>query len=324
MVLVFLRSLLIILFLSSFVCADFHLINGGFYNSSSGSWLRLPRWKPYDLTASIPVFPTEDQISMFNITLIYPENNEKCITGEVVEFRYSVNVQGLTECYLFHNNTGSWIIEAVDYSPINKEMNKINDTLNPNTIEWTIQCRNDTTVFISNSGNFSFILVDKPYCAELSDISCPSNISLGRDYIFSAQLKNTRGYVLPNQDCDVWITNNNGDLIENFDTIIENDKIIEDELRNYYVLGQNKTAFLTDESGYYIYSFLVNNSWAYVGDNYTVNFVCNGELGSCNFTVSKSSLVDVEGVRRLSKSLGGLILLFMVIFGSFLVLYTKR
>jgi hypothetical protein len=85
-----------------------------------------------------------------------------------------------------------------------------------------------------------------------------------------------------------------------------------DKNGNQINVAKDKTP-LTDSQGWYVYSFQIDPAWAWVGDEYTINAVCNGQAALCNFNVTIDRLTDVERYDELGKAAGGIIVFWLLV-----------
>lgn len=245
------------------------------------------------------------------VELVSPQDGEDCVVGDLVNFEYIPLEDSIVSCYLYHNNSGIWSSEKSDYNPSSDVINVFNDSIDPNHLLWGVRCMNDTTIF--TSFNYSFILTDKPYCATLDSTVCPSSIRLNDIGVFKTHLANTRGFDLENQDCNVWIENNNSVVVKTFDSLIYSQQVKQqlDDEGNWINVADVKVP-VTDSGGNYVFPFAVDSNWAWVGDEYTIYAVCNGVETSCAFNVTSQRLMDTTNIRDTAKK--GMGQVFMVVF----------
>lgn len=98
-------------------------------------------------------------VSSVDVNLLSPANN---ITYSVaaLNFTYNVTFDGfnLYNCSLYFNNTGSWIINQTDLSPVNNSNNTfLNVPVSQRTYKWGIGCYNGSETIFSVT-NRTFII----------------------------------------------------------------------------------------------------------------------------------------------------------------------
>jgi len=258
-----------------------------------------------------------------NVTLVYPPNNSPCLTGDHVMLYYSPNDATMTACSLYTNSSGVWNLDIFNSSVTPSVINSFNLSLSsPGSFIWTVKCR-DSGNGVYNTSNWSFIVTPAPYCAYLTDTSCTQNISINSNGTLKTRLGNTKGFWLENQDGNIFITNARGEIVKSYDTMMidAETQIQIDKNGNYINIAKDKTP-LTDSQGYYIYSFPVSDSWAWVNDNYTIHAVLNGQEAVCNFTVRIDRLSDYERYDQLGKAAGGMVMFWIILSG--LAVYLLR
>lgn len=260
---------------------------------------------------------TPSVVAEHNITLLTPVDGDGCVTDHVVNFSFYLDETATDGCRLWHNNSGVWSLESAEYLSVSLGYNYFIDEVDSNTILWGVECHDKPPANIDWSDNFTFTVVDAPYCAVLSSTSCMSNPNKGGFGTLKTRLGNTQGFWLEGQDCNVWIEDVDGETVEVF-----NSMIYQQEVKQFYDSEGNIANLvypefpLTDSQGWFVFKFLIDPEWAWVGDNYTIYAVCNGQQTSCDFSVDKSkSPADIENIRLMGKNFGGLVIVFMVILG---------
>lgn len=249
-----------------------------------------------------------------NVTLTYPADAESCVPGTSLNLTYTVADASVTTCHLYSNHTGTWALTDSNYtvSSAANNRNYFSETLNPGTIGWGVTCTNATTGIWASS-NFTFTLKNVPYCATLTEVSCNSNPNIGSVSVFRARLKNTKGFSLEHQDCNVYITNVNDIPVKAYNTMLvgQETQIQLDKDGNWINTGEHKVP-LTDSSGYYVFPFIVDPEWAYYQDNYTIHAVCNGVEATCAFQADKTALPDMNNMEAFGREAGGIIVLAVI------------
>lgn len=248
-----------------------------------------------------------------NITLSSPVNGSSCIVGPVVGFTFYVD-DDVDRCELWHNNSGLWSMEYQD-DTVTTGYYTYNTSVDPNTIIWNVKCTMLSPEHVSfGLNNFTFIVTDAPYCAVLTSTSCPAEVNVGSEGVFKTRLSNTLGFYLENQDCNVWVENIDGEIVKAYPSMIYQQEVIEqlDEEGNWMNIVQPEYP-LTDSLGWYVFPFTPERSWAWVGDEYVIHTVCNGQETTCGFNVSNTRLLDVEDAERTMKAGGGIFILFIIL-----------
>jgi hypothetical protein len=269
--------------------------------------------------------------SAADVYLTAPTNANTCVLGQAVNFSYTPNQSSITHCNLFTNQSGLWAIydTATNISALTSSA-FLNEPLSPGTYLWGVTCGNATSNMVSS--NFSFSLKNVAYCAILSETTCPLNPNVNSMTQGKTRLSNSRGFYLENQDCNVYITDADGNPVKAFDTMLYmQDVSVQLDKDGNTVNVADKKVPLTDAAGYYVFPFLVDRDWAWVGANYSLVFSCNGIVSSCNFTVDKDRLPDMNNYDELGKEAGGIILFlilaaiaFVSIIGYLIYLWRKR
>jgi len=252
-------------------------------------------------------------VSAEDITLNYPTDDNNCVLGQTINFSYTPTVE-VTQCNLYTNISGSWSILASNTSALYNQPNYFyNQELSPGINMWGIRCINSTLDDLF-SANFTFTLKDVAYCAVLSGTVCPLEPNVNSIAVAQTRLSNTRGFSLENQDCAVWATNQNGNLVKTWDTMTVDQLVtlVLDSSGNWLNTLDKKIP-LTDSSGYYTFPFLVERDIFWVGDNYTLHFSCNGIESTCSFIPSKDRLPDMNNYQQLGMDAAGLFLLVIIL-----------
>ena len=252
-------------------------------------------------------------VSGEDITLNNPTNNNNCVLGQNVNFSYTPTVE-VSSCNLYTNDTGTWSILASNTSAVYNQPNFFyNQEISPGEVLWGIRCVNSTSDDLY-SPNYTFILKDVAYCAVLSGTVCPLEPNVNSVAVAQTRLSNTRGFSLENQDCAVWATNSNGNLVKTWDTMtVEQQVTLVLDGSGNWLNTLDKKIPLTDSSGYYTFPFLVERDTFWVGDNYTLHFSCNGIEATCSFIPSKDRLPDMNNYQQLGMDAMGLFLLLIIL-----------
>jgi len=251
-------------------------------------------------------------ISAEDITLNYPTNGDSCVISNPVNFSYTPNVP-VNNCNLYTNNTGTWLLTDYNFSVANLSINYFRETLSVGTVLWGVQCSNTTETMSSSNNTFTYKAV--LYCAVLSDTTCTSKPNLGNYGVVKTRLSNTRGVYLQNQDCEVHVTRDSDNTpIKVYDTMLNNAEtdIQLDKDGNWINTGLKK-APLTDSQGLFIYSYYIDPTVYWMGDNYTMHVICNGQEAACSFQVDKSRLPDTENMQQLGYDASGVVALFFIL-----------
>lgn len=254
------------------------------------------------------------------ITNILPEQNAECILTGNVSFKFYLSEEADGGCEFWSNDTGTFLLSSdgisgdFGFNTFTYYFDK------PNTVLWRIGCANVTPPDVSyNPINSTFTITDAPYCATLSETTCPSTGYIGSEYVFKTRLGNTNGLWLENQDGNIWIEDSTGAIVKKFNSMgVNQESAIQLDSDGNWINTASPDTILTDSRGYYVYPFIVDSEWAYYGDELTVKAVLNGQETSCNFNVSKSKLPDVEHMEALGKEAGGVLTLILA---GFIVLY---
>jgi hypothetical protein len=203
-----------------------------------------------------------------NITLYYPSDGDNCVIGDTINISYIPNVP-VNNCNLYTNTSGVWTLTDSSFSVFNLSMNYFYESPSVATYLWQIQCSNTTHTLYSKNRTFTY--KDVAYCAVLSAATCTSTPNVGSKGVLNSRLSNTRGVYLENQDCSVYITRDSDNApVVVYDTMLYNAEtnVQLDNLGNWINIV-NKKAPLTDSGGNYVFSYDIDSSWAWVGDNYT-------------------------------------------------------
>jgi hypothetical protein len=252
-----------------------------------------------------------------NITYILPEDGNTCMIPENVKFYFYSDDSEL--CDLYTNETGVWNITKYLVT-INSGYNTFYyNFTEPNTLLTGLVCGGVSTL------NHTFIITDKPYCAVLSGTTCPNTVNLDSKAVFKTRLSNTKGIYLENQDCNVWIEDSDGVIVENYPSMMYNADVsqaLDDQGNVINLIHSNYP--VTDSNGYYVFPFIVDSKWAYYGDEYSIHATCNGMETSCSFNVTKQKLPDVENYTALGKEAGGIFALFFGLIVVAYIIYKKR
>jgi hypothetical protein len=218
----------------------------------------------------------------------------------------------MTSCSLYSNSSGYWNLDIYNASITPDVDNLFNLSVSPGLILYKVQCNNGTDVF--SSVNQTFMVSPANYCAFLTETSCTENISVNTNGTIITRLGNTRGFWLEHQDGNVFITNSRGEIVQQYDTMMIDAQthIALDKNGNWYNTENSKVP-LTDSSGYYVFSFPVSDSWAWVGDNYTIHAVLNGQEAQCNFSVGMDRLTDMQRYDELGKAAGGMLVFWGIV-----------
>ncbi len=259
------------------------------------------------------------------ITNYLPSDGNTCVVGGNISFRFYIDEVADAGCILYTNETGSFLMVRNDITADLGFNNFNHEITDPNTIMWFLGCADISPPDIEFSVvNTSFTITDAPYCAVLSDTSCPSEGALNSEINFKTKLGNTLGNLLENQDCNVWIEDSDGVIIKKFNTMLVNQKtnLQIDDGGNWINTGSNE-AILTDSQGLYIFPFFVDSVWAYFGEIYTVKATCNGQITSCEFQVTGSKPADIDRWEFFFKEFSGLVFL-LVFFVTIAFVIIKR
>jgi hypothetical protein len=252
-------------------------------------------------------------VSAEDITLNTPANGDSCVLGEYANFSYTPNV-AVSSCYLYTNTSGALALTASNTSAVSGQENFFyNIPMSANNIRWYVRCVNSS---LSNiySENYTFVLKDVLYCAVLSETACPLNPNVNSDATLKTRLGNTRGFWLENQDCNVFITDSAGRIVKSFDSMLYMQTVsIQMDKDGNLINVADKKVPLTDSAGYYVFPFHVDSSWAWVGDEFTANIVCNGETTQCSFNVTKDRLPDMNNYQQLGMDASGIIIFVLIL-----------
>jgi hypothetical protein len=270
--------------------------------------MNILRWIMVLLLFLVPFVEGDDSIS-----LNYPDNGNTCVIGTSIIYQYTPLVESLSSCHLYNNFTGSWDLRSTNSTPSANVSNFFNDSTTPGIIKWGIKCINSTGLSIYSS-NYTFNVVNAPYCAILSGTTCTENVSLGSEQIFKTRLGNTRGFWLKDQQCNIWITNIRGEIVKSFDTMLymAETNLQTDKDGNTINIAEKKVP-LTDSNGYYIFPFTVDKSWAWYNDNFTIWASCNGQTTTCMFTPTIERLPDTNDLEALGVEASGIFILFAIL-----------
>lgn len=260
-----------------------------------------------------------------NVSLDTPRNTASCVVGPNVEMVWWAG-GGIAwdECKLFHNNSGNWVIEKLNYSVSTDNYNIFHDEFDvPNTILWGVQCLTLTPSKTEwSESNFTFTLTDAPYCAVLSSTNCTQETHYGSPAVFTFVLANTLGDYLENQDCNLWIQNSDGIIVKSFDTLMSSQGVTQqlDDDGNWINVADKKVP-LTDSLGRYLFEWMPDRSFMWQGETYTIHANCNGQTTNCQFTAREQRAVDINEAEVLTKKFSGMIvgLLMALILGCVIV-----
>jgi hypothetical protein len=253
-----------------------------------------------------------------NITLYNPLSNESCVKGPTVDFTFYLEAPA-SYCQLITN--GSDLDSDMDTvytlsSPTTNAYNYINFTFAFKGFKlWQIGCMMTTPDpdRMEYSTNYTFTLTDAPYCGVLSDTVCHDNVSINGEGVFKTRLSNTRGFYIENYPCNVWIENSRGEVVKKFNSMMyEQDVKIQLDSAGNWINTADVKVPLSDSAGWYVFPFIVDSSWAWYGDTYTVKAVCIGQQTSCSFKASQERLPDTNRYGDLLKTGGGLFVLLVV------------
>jgi hypothetical protein len=273
--------------------------------------------KPWVLVAFVLLILALD-VRADDVTLLKPANGDTCVTGQTVNFSYQPNIPAATavnNCYLYVNDTGTWHIQDFNSSAVGNQVNYFyNQQLSAGMVMWGVRCVNSSLNDVFSAANYNFTLKNVAYCAVLSPAVCPKDPNVNSMAVGSTRLGNSRGFWLENQDANVYITNSRGTTVKAFDTMTVSQEItlVLDKNGNWLNTLDKKVP-LTDSAGYYVFPFLVDRDWAWVGDEYTLNFNVNGETVSCKFNVTKDRLPDMNNYQQLGVDASGVILLILIL-----------
>lgn len=247
-----------------------------------------------------------------NVSLSSPVNDSSCIPGSHTILTYFLSQQA-SACDVYTNNSGTWNIAQTIYNPTTSAYNSFNVSLAPKVTLWGVRCLMSGPSAYEYSSNYSFTQANVSYCAVISGVTCPQNVSLGSEEILKFRLGNTNGIWLENQDANVWIENSRGEVVKNFNTlaVMAQTSILLDKDGNW--LNTAEKVPLTDSNGYYVYAFKVDPAWAWVGDAYTVKASANGQSAQCTFNVQTSRLPDVNNYSSQFKQGGGFLILISLL-----------
>lgn len=260
------------------------------------------------------------QVQLYPFT---PRNTTSCVVAPEVLFEFYTN-QSWSDCHLWANNTG--VFESKIFQlPLTAGVNQFyyNFTIVPNTILWRVHCESFTPAEDEYSDNFTFTLTDAPYCAVLAETSCKKEVNLGGEGLFKTRLSNTNGIYLENQDCNVWVEDSSGEVVKKFNNMLYSQKVTQvlDDEGNWINIV-NPDVPVTDSQGWYVFNYPIFHEWAWYGEEYTLKAVCNGQITSCDFNVTKARLPDVNEMRALGKEAGGII--FLIILACVGLLYAIK
>jgi hypothetical protein len=251
-----------------------------------------------------------------NVTLIKPIDTDPCVPGGgdgYTIFEYRPTMSYATTCYLYSNQSGVWSVADTAYTVTANVSNFFNESFIPGKIFWGVRCSN-TTSGIWDSFNFSFTLKNAPYCATLSETSCPNMPNIDGVGVFKTRLMNTKGMSLENQDCNIWIQNAGGEVVKAYNTRLIGHKvnIILDQTGKWVNTAEQKVP-LTDSQGYYVFPFKIDSGVFWYGDTYTIYASCNGITTSCAFTTDKNRLPDVNNMEAFGREASGTIVGLIII-----------
>lgn len=253
------------------------------------------------------------------ITLVEPVNASTCIISGNVDFEFNIDEAATDHCELWSNITGTWSLQKyLPAATLGINTFSINFT-NPNTVLWGVVCNDLTPVDRDWSTlNHTMTITDAPYCAVLSAVTVSKDPNKGSMAVLKTQLSNTNGINLENQDCNVYIEDSGGFVVKRFDTLMSTQETdIQIDQNGNWINIANKKAPLTDSGGNYVYDFEVGTDWAWVGDEYTVNVICNGQKQTAKFNVTSMRLLDTENFSDTVKKSGGQILGMFIVAGLF-------
>jgi hypothetical protein len=251
-------------------------------------------------------------VSAEDITLYHPSDGDGCVVGDYINFTYTPVEVSLKSCNLYANDTGVWGLTDNNVSISVGVVNSFRESLLPGSILWEIICTNQTDDFYSENRTFTY--KNAPYCAVLNNAQCTPNPNVNSMAVAKAQLSNSRGFFLENQDCNVFITNSRGEPVKAFDSMLYMQTVgIQLDKEGNWINVADKKVPLTDSEGWYVFPFLIDRDWAWVGDEYNIHIVCNGQEAICNFNVTSDRLPDTNNYEQIGINAGGTILFILII-----------
>jgi len=251
-----------------------------------------------------------------DITLNAPAAGDTCVLGEHVNYSYTPNV-AVSSCYLYANDTGVMSLKASNVSAVANQLNFFYGVeSSANIVGWYVRCVNSSLNDLF-SANQSYTLKNVAYCAVLSETLCPFEPNVNSMAVGRTRIGNSRGFWLENQDANVYVTRTDtGAIVKAFDTMTIGQQVtlILDPNTGQWLNTLDKKIPLSDANGYYIFPFLVDSNWAWVGyPEYQLNFNLNGQSATCRFNVTKTRLPDTENLRLLGVDASGVILLILIL-----------
>jgi len=251
-----------------------------------------------------------------NIRIDVPGNNT-CVSYGDVLFNWFVDEPVTGQCNLYTNKSGVLVIDYYLGSSFSVGNHNFTRNFSPGSYQYRIGCTDTPPLDTSYSDNYTMLVVDKLYCAVLTDTSCDTMPNLNNYGVVRTRLGNTRGFYLEAQDGQVFIEKN-GVVVKTFNTMVYNQETaLQVDNNGNFINVVKPNVPLTDSNGYYIYEFPISGDWAHVGDTYNVTVSINGELTRCEFKVNSSKLPDMENWRSIGKNIGGFIVVIIVLYGIY-------